>query len=117
MTGPKHPVTDTPGEETKDFLGTEVKKGDYIAAAFTLGRGAQQRVGRVVGFTYQNSPRFAQYSTDVQGNRYISRPSSDKTPQMIVEWFDAGQGSWILGKTTKMFPDLARFIILKDFQP
>jgi hypothetical protein len=101
VAGPKHPVTDAPDEPFFDTLGRPILKDTVLAVAFVSGHSSYLRIGKVVGFTYENSRRDAKNETliDDNGRRsYVeTRKAQDINPQIVMAWPNQDEGgnkSW-----------------------
>jgi hypothetical protein len=115
MSGPKWPVTATPDEPVNDFIGNPVNKGDKIVVAFGLSsHGAELRIGIVQGFTYENSyrPGITKRNPITGVWDMVVRPPQDKTPQIVVEWQEQTGYSSMARKTTKIYMDLKRYLVI-----
>lgn len=100
-------VANRPDPELVDIVGRPIVRGSRVAVAFALGRGAEIRVGRVVGFDLVQK-------ADGGYNIYAS-DGIDPREQIVVEWEEDNRqwGGLEKGKQTKIFASLRRAVVME----
>lgn len=86
----------------KDLAGVSVERGARVAVAFALGRGAEIRIGKVVGFDLLLSG----YGTT--NFDYI-----DGREQIVVEWENSNKAYGDTPETSKIFAGLRRYVVIR----
>lgn len=92
--------------EYEDIVGRPVFRGSRVAVAFALGRGAEIRVGTVIGFDLT-------LAEDGGYNTYASTEDIGSREQIVIEW-EADNRRWGSkeGKTSKIFAGLRRYVVI-----
>jgi hypothetical protein len=100
-------IASRPDPTYSDIIGRPVRRGSRVAVAFALGRGAEIRVGRVVGFDLLLKAS--------GGYNHGGRGKISPREQIVVEW-ETDNRNWSSldkGTTTKIFAGLRRYVVIE----
>ncbi len=100
-------IKNRPDPGYKDIAGKPVKVGSIVAVAFALGRGAEIRIGRIIGFDKLLGSNYVDYSREGHINQ---------DEQIVIEWLEGNAlDGWrkLKGKETKIFAYLRRYVVIE----
>lgn len=94
-------VDNRPDPEWIDQAGKLVKRGSRVAVAFALGRGAEIRIGRVIGFARTLTGQGMSNFRDIDGREQIE-----------VEWESDNRAWGGSPDKSKIFAGLKRYVVI-----
>lgn len=89
-----------------DIVGNPVERGSRVAVAFALGRGAEIRVGSVVGYD-QLLNGDGGYNVGSRSQEISSRE------QIVIEWEDSNKRYGGTPEKSKIFAVLRRYVVIQ----